>query len=169
MSFRVFHRPILHLNYRREKAYRIGILMGLAENDPEGQERFATFRNGLQTLGWTDGGNIHLITRWAGGDIARTRAYATELVGFAPDAILVNSPSGLTALKIATKSIPVVFVQVATEAAGSDINPARPAGNITGFYTFYEYSMAGKWLRQSWPSVLLDESRNGPAPERFEH
>src|SRR5260221_14681330 len=120
--------------------------MGLAEGHPEGQERSAAFRERLQKLGWTDGGNIRVITRWAAGDIARTQAYAAELVGLAPDVILVNTPPGLAALQTATKSIPVVFVQAVDAAATAVDSPARPADNITGFSTFFESPLTGKWL-----------------------
>jgi putative ABC transport system substrate-binding protein len=139
--------PLAALAQRASRMQQIGVLMGLAEGDPEGQERYAAFRERLQKLGWTDGGNIRVITRWAAGDIARTQAYAAELVGLAPDVILVNTPPGLAALQTATKSIPVVFVQVVDAAESAVDSPARPADNITGFYTFFEYSMTGKWLQ----------------------
>src|SRR5260221_487742 len=109
--------PLAALAQRASRMQQIGVLMGLAEGDPEGQERYAAFRERLQKLGWTDGGNIRVITRWAAGDIARTQAYAAELAGLAPDVILVNTPPGLAALQTATKSIPVVFVQVVAAAA----------------------------------------------------
>lgn len=134
------------LAQQASRTQQVGVLMGLAESDPEGQERYAAFRERLQKLGWTEGGNIRVITRWAAGDIARTQAYAAELVGLAPDVILVNTPPGLAALQTATRSIPVVFVQVVDAAEGAVNSPARPGGNITGFYTFFEYSMTGKWL-----------------------
>lgn len=132
---------------RGSQMRRVGVLMGLAESDPEGQERFAAFRNHLQRLGWSEGSNIRVVTRWAGGDIARTRAYAAELVSLTPDVILVNTPPGLVVLQAATRSIPIVFVQVVDAAEGVVNSPARPGGNATGFYTFFEYSMAGKWLQ----------------------
>jgi putative ABC transport system substrate-binding protein len=138
--------PLAALAQRANQTQRIGVLMGLAENDPEGQERYAALRERLQKLGWTEGGNIRVITRWAAGDIARTQAYAAELVSLAPDVILVNTPPGLAALQTATRSIPVVFVQVVDAAESAANSPARPGGNITGFYTFFEYSMTGKWL-----------------------
>ncbi|MFZ2649399.1 MAG: ABC transporter substrate binding protein [Burkholderiaceae bacterium] len=139
--------PLAARAQRGNQTRLVGVLMGLAESDPEGQERFASFRNRLQKLGWSEGSNIRVVTRWAGGDIARTRAYAAELVGLAPDVILVNTPPGLLVLQAATRSIPIVFVQVVDAAEGVVNSPARPGGNATGFYTFFEYSMAGKWLQ----------------------
>jgi putative ABC transport system substrate-binding protein len=138
--------PLAALAQRASPKRQVAVLMGLAEDDPEGQERFAAFRDRLQTLGWTEGDNISVITRWAAGDIARTRDYAAELVGLAPDVILVNTPPGLAALQTATRSIPVVFVQVVDAAESAVSSPARPGGNTTGFYAFFEYSMTGKWL-----------------------
>lgn len=132
---------------RAERMPLVGVLMGLAETDPEGRERFAAFRDALQKLGWNEGSNIRIATRWGSGDIARTRAYAAELVGLAPDVILVNTPPGLAALQAATRRIPIVFVQVVDAAEGTVNSPARPGGNATGFYTFFEYSMAGKWVQ----------------------
>jgi putative ABC transport system substrate-binding protein len=139
--------PLAALAQRANRTQRIGVLMGLAENDPEGQARYAALRERLRKLGWTEGGNIDVTTRWAAGDIARTQAYAAELVGLAPDVILVNTPPGLAALQTVTRSIPVVFVQVVDAAESVVKSPARPGGNITGFYTFFDYSMTGKWLQ----------------------
>ena len=139
--------PLAALGQRANQIRRIAVLTGLAESDLEGQERLAAFRERLQKLGWTEGDNIRVITRWAAGDIARTRAYAAELVDLAPDVILVNTPPGLAALQTATRSIPVVFVQVVDAAEGAIKSPAHPGGNVTGFYTFFDYSMAGKWLQ----------------------
>ena len=84
--------------------------------------------------------------RWAAGDIGRTHILATELVRSAPDAIVVNTPPGLSALQVKTHTIPIVFVQVldASESA-IVVNPARPEANVTGFTNFYEYAISGKW------------------------
>jgi putative tryptophan/tyrosine transport system substrate-binding protein len=133
---------------QRERARRVGVLMGLAESDPEGQARISAFRRTLQSLGWTEGKNIQVDYRWASGDVERTRLLAYELVAATPDAIVVNTPPGSSALRQATSTIPIVFVQVldATES-GLVANPAKPEANITGFTNFYEYAMAGKWLQ----------------------
>ena len=73
-----------------ERMRRIGVLISLAENDPEGQARIVAFLRGLQQLGWTDGRNVHIDYRWAAGDPDRYRTYATELVALAPDVILAS-------------------------------------------------------------------------------
>src|SRR5260370_31874151 len=91
---------------------RVGVLMGVTESDPEGRARLAAFRQGLAELGWTDGRNLRVEYRWAGGDIDRIRAYAAELVALAPDVIVGNGTPVLAALREATRSIPIVFVMV---------------------------------------------------------
>jgi putative ABC transport system substrate-binding protein len=132
----------------RERARHVGVLMGLDESDPEGQARISAFQRTLQTLGWTEGKNIEVDYRWAGGDVERTRQLADELVQSAPDVIVVNSPPGSSALRQATSTIPIVFVQVLDASqSGLVINPAKPEANVTGFTNFYEYAMAGKWLQ----------------------
>jgi putative tryptophan/tyrosine transport system substrate-binding protein len=125
---------------------QIGVLMGVAESDPEGQARIAAFRQGLADLGWADGRNLHLEYRWAAGDVDRIRAYAAELVALAPDVLVGNGTPALRALRDATRSIPIVFVLVNDPVGqGFIANLARPGGNITGF-SFLEYSMIGKSL-----------------------
>ena len=118
----------------QQRMRRIGVLMGLAEDDPEGRSRLAALARALQDLGWIEGHNIRTDYRWAAGDIERTHILATELVRSAPDAIVVNTPPGLSALQGKTHTIPIVFVQVldASESA-IVINPVRPKANVTGF------------------------------------
>jgi putative tryptophan/tyrosine transport system substrate-binding protein len=140
--------PLVARAQQREQARRIGVLMGLAESDPEGQARIVAFRRALQALGWTEGRNIQVDYRWAGGDIERTGLLADELVQSAPDVIVVNTPPGSSALRQATSTIPIVFVQVLDASeSGLVANPAKPEANVTGFTNFYEYAMAGKWLQ----------------------
>jgi ABC-type uncharacterized transport system substrate-binding protein len=125
---------------------RVGILMNGTEIDPELHARFAAFRAGLQKLGWTDGGNVQLHPRWAGENPDKQRANVTELVALSPDLILTASTSNLVAALKATRTIPVVFVQVSEPLAQGFVqNLARPGGNITGFSAF-EFSIGGKWL-----------------------
>src|SRR6266702_933441 len=129
-----------------DRMRRIGVLMSIEEGDPEGQARVAAFRQGLRELGWTEGGNLRIDWRWSGGDLARVRAYATELVRLAPEVIVANSSPVLAGVREATRSIPIVFVIVNDPVAqGFIASLARPGGNVTGF-TFLEYSMVGKSL-----------------------
>jgi putative ABC transport system substrate-binding protein len=126
---------------------RIGVLMAIAENDPEGQARVAAFREGLQKLGWTEGRNIRIDTRWATpGDAESRQRFAKELVALQPDLILSQATPTTAALLQQTRSIPIIFVGV-SDPVGSGFVASfpRPGGNVTGLITM-EPTMAGKWL-----------------------
>jgi putative ABC transport system substrate-binding protein len=125
---------------------RIGVLMNVAADDPEGQARIVAFVQGLQQLGWSDGRNVQIDIRWGGGDPERIHKYAAELVALAPDAILATSTIVVRPLQQATHTVPIVFVQVIDPVgAGMVATLARPGGNTTGF-TVFEYGLSGKWL-----------------------
>jgi putative ABC transport system substrate-binding protein len=129
-----------------ERMRRIGMLIGLAEDDPESHARLAAFRQSLRELGWTEGHNVRFDYRWAAADPARIRAYTSELVGMTPDVIMANSDLVLAALHLETSSVPIVFVQVGNPVGiGLVGSLARPGGNITGFAS-NEAGLAGKWL-----------------------
>ncbi len=138
----------------QQPARRIGILMPGAPDDPEGQARVAAFLAGLQKLGWTDGRNVRIDTRWAAGDAAPSRA--EELVALAPDVIFASASLSVAALQRITRSVPIVFANVIDPVgAGFVASLARPGGNTTGFSAF-EYSLSGKWLevlKEIAPSV----------------
>ena len=124
---------------------RIGMLMSLVENDPEGEPRVRAFVDGLQQLGWTDGRNVRIDIRWAGNP-ADTSKYAAELVALAPDVIFASASVNVAALQRITRTVPIVFVNVIDPVgAGFVASLARPGGNTTGFSGF-EYSLSGKWL-----------------------
>jgi putative ABC transport system substrate-binding protein len=123
---------------------RIGVLMSTAADDAEGQARIAAFLDGLQQLGWTDGRNVRINTRWPTSD-AEARKYAAELVALAPDVILATGHT-TGPLQQATQTVPIVFVVVADPVgSGFVASLARPGGNTTGF-SFIEYGISGKWL-----------------------
>jgi putative tryptophan/tyrosine transport system substrate-binding protein len=125
---------------------RVGVLMSIAENDPEAKARLAAFQDGLQKLGWTEGRNLQIDHRWGEGEADRIRAYALELVGTKPDVIVAVATNALSALRDATRTIPIVFVQIVDPIRDRYVaSLARPGGNITGFMQ-YEYSIAVKWL-----------------------
>src|SRR5438552_1277498 len=125
---------------------RIGVLMTLAADDPESLARLGAFLQGLQELGWTDGRNIRMEYRWAARAGEPVRKYAAELAALAPDVILANGASTVGPLLQATRSVPIVFVQVTDPVgAGFVASLARPGGNATGF-TLFEYGFSGKWL-----------------------
>jgi ABC-type uncharacterized transport system substrate-binding protein len=129
-----------------ERMRRIGVLMTLAADDPEGQARLTAFVQGLQELGWTDGRNVRIDYRWPAGDAERTRRYATELAALAPDVILAGGGSVVPSLLQATRTVPIVFTQTPDPVGAGFVNSlARPGGNATGFL-LYEYGISAKWL-----------------------
>jgi putative ABC transport system substrate-binding protein len=123
---------------------RIGVLVSLAENDPEGRARLAAFLQGMQQLGWT-GSNLQIETRW-GGDAERIRRYAAELGDLAPDVILASGGAVVGPLLQVSRTVPIVFtVTPDPVGAGFADSLARPGGNATGF-TSFEYGMGAQWL-----------------------
>jgi putative ABC transport system substrate-binding protein len=91
---------------------RIGVLVNLGKDDPLGQARQKAFVQGLQALGWTEGRNVQIDTRWGEGDAGQFRKYAAELIALEPDVILATSGATMPALMQATRTVPIVFVQV---------------------------------------------------------
>jgi putative ABC transport system substrate-binding protein len=138
--------PLAARAQQPERMRRIGVFMGLAADDPEGQARVAAFLQGLQEWGWSVGRNVRIDTRWTGGDADRLRKYAAELVALAPDVIFVNGGSHLGALQQASRTVPIVFAAVVDPVGGGYVmSLARPGRNATGF-TSAEYGISGKWL-----------------------
>jgi len=131
---------------QRERAPRIGVLIGTAADDAIGQARMAAFLQGLGQLDWMVGRNVRMDIRWAAADADQARGYAAELVGLAPDVILASSGSVVGPLRRLTRTIPIVFTETSDPVgAGFVESLARPGGNVTGFLTF-EYGLSAKWL-----------------------
>ena len=129
-----------------ERVRRIGVLMGYAENDWEAQAWVAAFREALQKLGWTEGRNIQIDTRWGRADTEVMQRFAQELVALQPDLILSQITPTTAALLQQTRTIPIVFAMVADPVgSGFVANLSRPGGQVTGFTTL-EGSLGGKWL-----------------------
>jgi putative tryptophan/tyrosine transport system substrate-binding protein len=148
--------PLAARAQQPEQVRRIGVLMNLSESDPEGRARITAFQEALGKLGWTEGRNMQIEYRWTAGDRDRTRAYAAELVGRKPDVIFAAPSSSVSALQRETRTLPIVFAQVADAVAeGFAASLAHPGGNITGFSNF-EFAIGAKWLellKQIAPSV----------------
>jgi putative tryptophan/tyrosine transport system substrate-binding protein len=138
--------PIAARAQQDGRVRRIGMLMQGDENDPVFKPRLSAFTQALEDLGWTDGRNVRMDLRWGGDDINRIRAFVQELVALQPDIILASSTPVTVALQRETRTIPIVFADVA-EPVASGIVPRldRPGGNITGFASL-EASLGGKWL-----------------------
>ena len=138
--------PLVIRAQQADHMRRIGVLVGYSAGDVEGQASVAAFRQRLRELGWTDGRNIRIDTRWAGGDADKARTFAKELVGMAPDVIVSSSNLVTEILQRETGTIPIVFVFVGDPVgSGFVTNVAHPGGNLTGFPVF-ETAIAGKWL-----------------------
>jgi ABC-type uncharacterized transport system substrate-binding protein len=157
--------PLAARAQQPERMRRIGVLMNLPADDPEGQPRLTGFLQGLQELGWTDRRNVRIDTRW-GTDAASTRRNATELVALAPDVILASASAAMGALQQTTRTVPIVFVSIIDPVgAGFVESLARPGGNITGF-SLFEYGLSGKWLellKQIAPGVTRAAVLRDPA------
>ena len=130
-----------------EPIRRIGVLSGSGgADDPDPKERYAAFLQRLQQLGWIDGRNVRIDTRWPAGDADSIRKHAAELAALAPDVIVAFGTSIVGPLLQATRTVPIVFAGVADPiGAGFVESLARPGGNVTGFMQF-EYSLSAKWL-----------------------
>src|SRR5262245_40855371 len=138
--------PLAARAQQGERMRRIGVLMSLAANDAQGQARLAAFLQSLEQLGWIDGRNVQIDTRWGAGDADRTRRYAAELVALAPDVILATGSPPVAALQQATRSAAIVFSNVGDPVGQGFVETlARPGGNTTGFMLF-EYAIGSKWL-----------------------
>jgi putative ABC transport system substrate-binding protein len=125
---------------------RVGVLMSLAADDPEGQSRLTAFAQGLQKLGWTEGRNVRNDYRWAAGDPQSMQRFGKELVALQPDLILSHTTPTTAALLQQTRTIPIIFANVADPVgSGFAASLPRPGGNVTGFATA-EGSLGGKWL-----------------------
>jgi putative tryptophan/tyrosine transport system substrate-binding protein len=149
-----------------ERMRRIGVLMNLAPDDPEGQARITVFAQGLQEMGWIVGRNVRVDTRWGGGGADRIRRDAAELVALSPDVIFATSGTVLPALVQATRTVPIVFVQTADPVGSGFVDSlARPGGNVTGFLSF-EFGISGKWLellKEAAPGVTRAAVLRDPA------
>jgi putative tryptophan/tyrosine transport system substrate-binding protein len=149
---------------------RIGVLLPTAADDAVYQARLAAFLGGLQQLGWTDGRNVRIDTRWAASDLSK---YAGELIALGPDVIMAFTSAAVPPLQQLTRAIPIVFAIVADPVgAGYVESLARPGGNVTGFAVF-EYALGGKWLellkeiapRTARVAVLRDPAMTAGAAE----
>jgi putative ABC transport system substrate-binding protein len=166
--------PLAARAQQGERVRRIGVLMPGAADDPEFQARITAFLQGLAQLGWIDGQNVRIDTRWGVGDADRIRKYAAELVALGPDVILANSSGVLAPLLKASRTVPIVFTSVADPVGAGYVDSlARPGRNATGFIVF-EYSIAAKWLellKEIAPRVtraaVLRESAIAAGPAMF--
>jgi putative ABC transport system substrate-binding protein len=130
-----------------ERIRRVGVLITLEANDPEGESEVKALRQGFQELGWVEGRNLQLEIRWSGGEPSRIQAAAKDLVTLPCEVIVARSTPAVATLIKETRSIPIVFSYVVDPVGSGFVQSfARPGGNVTGFQT-YEFTIAGKWLQ----------------------
>src|SRR3989449_621173 len=116
-----------------EKVPRVGYLNPGSASDPLRQRRLDAFRQGRRELGYVDGQNIAIESRWAEGKYDRYPALAADLVRLKVDVIVAMSGAATQAAQQATRTIPIVMSLV-NDPVGSGLVPslAHPGGNITG-------------------------------------
>jgi putative ABC transport system substrate-binding protein len=158
--------PLAARAQQGEPMRHIGVLMNRAAEDRDGQARLAEFQMALQQLGWSDGRNVRIDTRWGVNDVERSRRYAMELVALAPDIILAAGTVSVAALQGVTRTLPIVFAGISDPVGAGLVDTlARPGGNATGFMNF-EYNFSGKWLellKQIAPRVTRAAVLRNPA------
>jgi putative ABC transport system substrate-binding protein len=138
--------PLAARAQQPDRIRRIGVLVAYAESDRTGQAFVAAFREGLQKLGWTEGRNVRIETRWAAADGEAMQRFAKELVAQQPDLLLTQNTPTTAAMLQQTRSIPIVFANVSDPIGSSFVvGFPSPGGNVTGFVVA-EPTMAGKWL-----------------------
>jgi putative tryptophan/tyrosine transport system substrate-binding protein len=166
--------PLATHAQQNERIRRIGAVGVLDKDDPEAASRVSALQGALAALGWSDGRNLRIDYRWAGGDADRLKNYTTELVALAPDIILAQGSASVGPLLQMTRSIPIVFTNVVDPVgSGYVASLSRPGGNATGF-TQFEYRISGKWLellREVAPSVsrvaVIRDPRIAPGIGQF--
>jgi putative tryptophan/tyrosine transport system substrate-binding protein len=139
--------PLAARAQQPDRMRRIGVLMALAEDDPEAKARLAAFRQGLEKRGWSEGRNVRIDTRVASDASAdQAQVLAKELIALQPDVILTHATPVVAALQRESRAIPIVFAPVADPiGSGFVTSLPRPGGNITGLM-YFEASVTGKWL-----------------------
>ena len=138
--------PLIAVAQQPDRMRRIGVLMGFAESDREGQALVAAFREGLEKLGWAEARNVRIDYRWTALDKELMQRFAKELVALQPDVILTQSTPATAVLLQQTRTIPIVFGLLADPiGSGFVASFPRPGGNVTGFVTM-QPTMGGKWL-----------------------
>jgi putative ABC transport system substrate-binding protein len=138
-----------------DRTRRVGVMLALAEDDPEARSRIQSFRFGLRDLDWLEGRNIHIEYRFSAGDPVQIKEQVKELVSLEPDVIVGSTTPVLTALRQATTSIPIVFSMLNDPMGQGFVSSmSRPGGNVTGF-SFIDFPIIGKWV-----GLLKDVSPN---------
>jgi len=138
--------PLAAQAQQAERVRRVGILHDYVETDPDGRQQIAAFREELRTLGWVEGRTVAIDFVSGAADVDQLRTHARELVEKKPDVVLAAGGTIVGALQRASRSVPIVFVNVTDPVGGGLVaSLARPGGNATGF-TQFEFGISAKWL-----------------------
>jgi putative ABC transport system substrate-binding protein len=138
--------PLAARAQQRSPARKLGLLIPFPPGDEEIKARVAALLEALHGLGWTEGRRLQVVYRWQAGDADLYRRFAAELLADSPDVLLATTTPALIALLQATKTVPIVFVQVIDPLGAALVTGiSHPGGNATGF-TQFEYGLSGKWL-----------------------
>ena len=138
--------PVAAQGQRATPLRRVSAVLALAEQDAEAQARVTAFQNELERRGWREGHNLHVEYRWAAADPGLARRYVSEIIQKKPDVVFAAPTSMAALVHRETRSIPVVFAQVADPVVEGLVDSlSRPGGNITGF-SHFEFSIGAKWL-----------------------
>ena len=129
--------PVAARAQQPERMRRIGVLSAFADDDPDMQAWLPAFRQGLERLGWSEGRNVRIDTRFARANVDQHQALARELVALQPDVIVGQTTPVVTALQRESRALPIVFVYV-SDPVGSGLvaSLARPGGNLTGLLLY---------------------------------
>jgi putative ABC transport system substrate-binding protein len=148
--------PLATRSEEAQPMRRIGVLMNRRATHPEGRDEAAAFEETLEKLGWRADHNARIDTRWGENDVDRERQCAAELMALNPDVVLAAGALSVTPLQRISRTLPIVFVQVADPVGAGIVDSLdRPGGSTTGFMLF-EYSLAAKWvelLKQVAPNL----------------
>src|SRR5262245_1710255 len=150
--------PVAARAQQAERVRRVAVLMFTTPDEPESQARITALAQGLQEAGWTVGRNLRIDVRWSGGDFARVRKDAEELVALGPDVLVGGiGPTTQTFQQVTRGAIPIVMAQAVDPVGlGTVSSMSRPGGNTTGF-TQFEYGLSAKWfelLREVAPQIV---------------
>ena len=162
--------PVAARGQPTDRMRRIGVLVGLAENDPEMKQRLAGFREGLEKLGWSEGRNVTIDYRFAPAG-SQVHVLAREIVALQPDVILAQSTPPTAALQAETSTIPIVFSVADPIGSGFVASLSRPGGNLTGLLQ-YEEGITGKWLallREIAPNLTRAALLANPKTAAFDY
>ncbi len=164
--------PAVARAQQNERVRRIGVLMGVAE-DEAGRARVAALRQGLHELGWQDGTNLQIDLRWGDGTSEKISVAAQKLVAANPDLIVVNGARATANLRGQTTGIPIIFVATSDPVGQGFVQSlSHPGGNLTGF-SLFEFSIITKQLellKEIAPRVkrvLVIANRSNPGIDAY--